>query len=95
MSEKEFKAIVEGIFERIGFDLCHYPTISGLSEIVEKIIDHFKGLGDSIQLIADKTSDGKLEAEEMAELAEDLLPRLKDLPALGKKVADTVFARLC
>ena len=95
MTEKEFRIIVEGIFERIGFDLCHYPTISGLSEIVEKIIDQVKGLGDGFQLIAEKSSDGKLEASEVAELAEDLMPRLKDLFALGKMVADTEFDRLC
>ena len=95
MTEKEFKAIVEGIFERIGFDLCHYPTISGLSEIVEKIIDQVKGIGDSIQLIREKTSDGKLEASEVVELGEELMPRLQDLFALGKLVADTEFDRLC
>lgn len=95
MTEKEFKAIVEGIFERIGFDLCHYPTISGLSEIVEKIIDQVKGIGDSIQLISEKTSDGKLEAGEVAELGQELMPRFKDLMALGKMVADTEFDRLC
>ena len=95
MTEKNIKAIVEGVFERIGFDLCHYPTISGLSDIVEKIISLVESLGESVQGIAQKTQDGKLEVTEMAEIVEDVMPKIKDIVSLGRLIADMEFDRIC
>ena len=83
-----FVPIIDAVFAKVGYDISHYEELNEVRAVVEKLLVVTDKIGDTVENASKINDDGKIDAEEIAKVASDVMPLVKEVVELVKAVSD-------
>lgn len=87
-SVANFVPIIDAVFAKVGYDISHYEELNEVRTVVEKLLVVTDKIADTVKDASKINDDGKIEADELAKVASDVMPLVKEVVELVKAVSD-------
>lgn len=87
-SVANFVPIIDAVFAKVGYDISHYEELNEVRTVVEKLLAVTDKIADTVTDASEINDDGKIEADEIAQLALDVMPLVQEVVELVKAVSD-------
>ena len=87
-SVANFVPIIDAVFAKVGYDISHYEELNEVRTVVEKLLAVTDKIADTVKDASKINDDGKIEADEIAKVASDVMPLVQEVVELVKAVSD-------
>lgn len=87
-SVANFVPIIDAVFAKVGYDISHYEELNEVRTVVEKLLAVTDKIADTVKDASKISDDGKIEADEIAKVASDVMPLVQEVVELVKAVSD-------
>ena len=87
-SAANFVPIIDAVFAKVGYDISHYEELNEVRTVVEKLLAVTDKIADTVKDASKISDDGKIEADEIAKVASDVMPLVQEVVELVKAVSD-------
>lgn len=87
-SVANFVPIIDAVFAKVGYDISHYEELNEVRTVVEKLLVVTDKIADTVKDASKINDDGKIEADELAKVASDVMPLVQEVVELVKAVSD-------
>lgn len=87
-SAANFVPIIDAVFAKVGYDISHYEELNEVRTVVERLLTVTDKIADTVKDASKINDDGKIEADEIAKVASDVMPLVQEVVELVKAVSD-------
>lgn len=87
-SVANFVPIIDAVFAKVGYDISHYEELNEVRTVVERLLTVTDKIADTVKDASKINDDGKIEADEIAKVASDVMPLVQEVVELVKAVSD-------
>lgn len=87
-SVANFVPIIDAVFAKVGYDISHYEELNEVRTVVEKLLAVTDKIADTVKDASKINDDGKIDADEIAKVASDVMPLVQEVVELVKAVSD-------
>lgn len=81
--------IVDAVFAKVGYDISHYENLNELKKTVISLVGIIDGIAKDIKDVVEKSESEGLNADNVADFLEAILPHIQSILKLIKDLSDT------